>query len=207
MQSSEALASCSKKKLLESGTLVTYYRNQDAEFSPFFKQTNDLVYCSDPEQVLLLGFGQYNASDWWLFIDSSKRSLRCVLLHNTNQYAPIPIGHYTTLKEKHQLIKEVIEKINYVAHNLKISIDLKMVNFLLGPHSGYTKHPCFLHLWNSRAKHERWVRKNWWPCQQMTVGESNVLYESLVPLDKINFAPLHIKLQLSSWVAGFGFNN
>ena len=30
----------------------------------------------------------------------------------------------------------------------------------------------------------------------MTVGENNVLYESLVPRDKIIFPPLHIKLEL-----------
>ena len=30
----------------------------------------------------------------------------------------------------------------------------------------------------------------------MTVGENNVLYEPLVPRDKIIFPPLHIKLEL-----------
>ena len=155
------------------------------------------MYCSDPEQVLLLlGVRQYNASDWQLFIDSSKRNLKCVALHNTNEYASISIGHSTTLKEKHQAIKEVIEKINYAAHNWKICVDLKIVNFLLELQSGYTKHPCFLCLWNSRTKHELWVRKDWPPRQQMTVCESNVLYESLVPRDKIIFSPLYIKLGL-----------
>ena len=186
-ESSEVLASRLKEKnVLEPGTLVTYYRNRDAEFSPFFKQTTDLVYCSDPEQVLLLlGVVHYNASNWRLFIDSSKRSLKCVLLHNTNAYASIPIGHSTTLKEKHQPIKEVIEKINYAAHNWTICVDLKMVNFLLGQQSGYTKYPCFLCLWDSRAKLE-----------QMRVDENNVLCEQLVPRDRIIFPPLHIKLGL-----------
>ena len=35
-----------------------------------------------------------------------------------------------------------------------------MVNFLLGLHSGYTKYACFLYLWESRTKHEHWVRKD-----------------------------------------------
>lgn len=63
-ESSEVLASdLTEKNLLESGTLVTYYRNWDPEFSPFLKQTTDLMLCNDPEQVLhLLGVGQY-ASD------------------------------------------------------------------------------------------------------------------------------------------------
>ena len=86
-ESSEVLAPrLTEKNLLESVTLVTYYRNQDADFSPFLKQTTGLVYCSDPEQVALLhGVGQYNASNWRLFIDTSKRSLKCFLLHNTNK--------------------------------------------------------------------------------------------------------------------------
>ena len=43
-ESSEVIVSRLKEKnVLESGTLVTYYRNQDAEFSPFFRQTRDLV--------------------------------------------------------------------------------------------------------------------------------------------------------------------
>ena len=37
--------------------------------------------------------------------DSSKRSLKCVLLHSTNKYASIPIEHLTTLKEKYDPIK------------------------------------------------------------------------------------------------------
>lgn len=82
-----------EKNWLESGTLVTYHRNRDADFLPFFKQTTDLVYFSDLEQVLLpLVVGQYNASDWRLFIDSSKRSLKFVLLHNTNNMDPFQLN-------------------------------------------------------------------------------------------------------------------
>ena len=207
-ESSEVLVSRLKEKnLLESGTLVTYYRNQDAEFSPFFRRTRDLVCFSYPERVLfVLGVGQYNASDWRLFIDSSKQSLKCVLLHNTNEYASIPIENPTILKEKHEpsafeKIQEVIEKINYAAHNWKICVDLKAVNFLLGLQSGCTKHPCLLCSWNSRTKHEHWVTKDWPSRQKMTVGENKVLYEPLVPCHRIIFSPLHRKLELMAQFA------
>ena len=70
-----------------------------------------------------------------------------------------------------------------------------MVKFLLGLQSGHTKHPYFLCLWNSRIKREHWVRENRPPCKQMTVGETNVLYEPLVPRNKIIFPSLHIKLE------------
>ncbi|KAL4126753.1 hypothetical protein QTP88_010962 [Uroleucon formosanum] len=35
-----------------------------------------------------------------------------------------------------------------------------MVNFLLGQQGGYTKYPCFLCLWNSRARQEHWIKKS-----------------------------------------------
>ena len=75
---------------------------------------NDLVYCTDIAQLLhKLGVTQYKTEEWRLFIDSSKRSLKCVLLHNGNQFASVPIAHSTTLKEKYEAVKYVLEKIRY----------------------------------------------------------------------------------------------
>jgi len=47
----------------------------------------------------------YHPEDRSLFSDSSKRSLKCVSLHNCNKYASVPIAHSTTFKEKHEAIK------------------------------------------------------------------------------------------------------
>ena len=91
-----------------------------------------------------LGIVHYEANSWRLFIDNSKRSLKCVLLQNANEYAAIPVGHSAMLKEKYELVKQVLKCIKYNQHNWKICVDLKMVNFLLGQQSGYTKHLCFL---------------------------------------------------------------
>lgn len=43
--------------------------------------------------------GCYNPSEWRLFIDSSKESLKAVLLHNTNVYASIPVAYSVILDE------------------------------------------------------------------------------------------------------------
>ena len=67
---------------------------------------------------------------------------------------------------------------------------------LLGLQSGYAKHPCFLCLWNSQAKHEHWVRKDWPPCQQMAVSESNAFYKTLLPRTKIILPLIYMKLGL-----------
>jgi hypothetical protein len=117
---------------------------------PFFTEDNNLVFCNDIGNLLKkTGLSEYNPSEWRLFIDSSKRSLKCVLLNNGNKYGPIPIGHSTRMKEEYKAIALVLEKINYQEHQWVICVDL-MVNCLLGQQSGYTNYPCFLCLWNSR---------------------------------------------------------
>ena len=53
----------------------------------------------------------YRPEDWRLFIDSSKKSLKCVLLHNSNGFASIPIAPSTNLKEEYDNIKMVLQRI------------------------------------------------------------------------------------------------
>ena len=97
-ESAELLASRLKEKNLLSGsTRVTFYRNRHEEFLCYFTQEKDLVFCTDITQLLhALGVPQYQPHDWRLFIDSCKRSLKCVLLHNGNVFAPVPLAHSTT---------------------------------------------------------------------------------------------------------------
>ena len=61
------------------------------------------MYCTDIAPLLYkLGMSQYQPEDWRLFIDSSKRSLKYVLLHNDNRFASVHLAHLTTLKEKYE---------------------------------------------------------------------------------------------------------
>ena len=112
-ESSKLLASRLKEKnLFQHGTLITFYRKCHIEFLPYFTQENDTAYCNDVAGLLRqLGVQHYDPQDWCLFINSSKRSLKCVLLHNGNLYGSVPLGHSTTLKEKYDEIKFVLEKI------------------------------------------------------------------------------------------------
>ena len=51
-------------------------------------------------------------------------------------------------------------------------------------------------LWDSRAKNEHWIREQWPKRNECTVGEKNILNQSLVSPDKVLLPPLHIKLGL-----------
>ena len=137
-----------------------------------------------------------NLKEWRLFIDSSKRSLKCAFLYNGDKFGSIPIGHSVTLKEKYQNGKFVLDKSKYYEHRWLIYVDFKMVNNLLGEQGGYTKHLYFLWYWNSRAKSQHWVNDVWPARNSLKSGDKNTIIELLVEPEKIILPPLHIKLGL-----------
>lgn len=106
---------------------------------------NSVVYCSNVKGLVdELKLDTYKDDEWRLFIDSSTRSLKAVLLHIGNILAPIPIAHSTKLKETYENLGIVLDQIKYS--------DLKIATLLLGQQSGFTKYPCCLCLWDSRDR-------------------------------------------------------
>ena len=91
--STELLASRSmEKNFLSNGPHITFYRNRLQEFLYFFFEENDLIFRTDIVYLLQkLGVPRYEPRGWRLFIDSCKRSFKCVLLHNGNQFASVPL--------------------------------------------------------------------------------------------------------------------
>lgn len=196
--SSELLASRLKEKnLLGEDARITYFRTRHEDYMGYFCQEEDLVYCRDVAGLLVkLGAPHYDPREWRLFIDSCKRSLKCVLLHNGNQFASIPLAHSTTLVEKYEAVKYVLDKIQYEQHQWIICVDFKMVNFLLGQQSGFTKYPCFICMWDSRDRAHHYVKKEWPAREQLVPGARNIINEPLVDREKILIPPLHMKLGL-----------
>ena len=139
----------------------------------------------------------YSALDWRFIIDSSKRSLKAVLLRNGNVYLSILIVHFVQMKKDRESAKLLLELIQYNDHNWGVSGDLKMIAFLLGLQGGYTKYSCFLCLWNSRADEQHYLVKNWPVRKDLTPDSYNVLNSSLIKRSKILLPPLHIKLGLA----------
>ena len=95
---------------MDKDSNVTFYWKRDTKFTPLFNQTLELVDCSDIKRVLFTpGADEYDPNSWRLFIETSKCSLKCVLLHNIKKYASIATGHSTTLKEMYDPTKKVME--------------------------------------------------------------------------------------------------
>ena len=92
--------------------------------------------------------------------------------------------------------KVVLDLLKSDDHKWVICVDLKMVNALLQQQGGYKKYPCFLYLWDSRAKDKHWEQKLWPVRKFLTVEEKNIKQQPLVATEKIIFPPLHFKLGL-----------
>lgn len=186
-----------QRSMLAPGTCVTFYRHRNDEFKEFFKWENKQTCCVVTNVVGLmkqLNF-EYVTNDWRLFIDSSKSSLKAVLLHNGNELPTVPLAHSTEMKESYDDMKSLLQAIKYNEYEWFVIGDLKMVAILMGLQLGYTKFSCHLCLWDSRDdKNHFYVRT--WPKRIFTVGKNNVIHEPLVKPEKIIPPPLHIKLGL-----------
>lgn len=195
----EYVASFLKKKIfLKPNTKVSFYRNRDQEFRKFFTKDKEtsLVYCTDVKGLMdQLKKDVYKDEDWRLFIDSSKRSIKGVLLHNTNFYVPIPIAHSTVIKEEYKNVKMLLDKVKYAKHKWLICGDLKITSIILGQQSGFTKEPCFLCLGNCRDRANH-VKKYWPERESFEPGSNNIINQQLVDAWKILLPSLHIKLGL-----------
>ena len=85
---------------------ITYYCEKEEEAFQYFRQEESVVFCHNIERLLLyLGAVSCDLHDWNLFLDSLKRSLKCVLNHNGNEYASVPIGHSVYPKESYEHVK------------------------------------------------------------------------------------------------------
>jgi len=102
---------------------------------------------------------EFNPDQWRLFTDSSKVSLKVVLLQNGNKFSSVPLAHAANMKESYENMKLLLGKIKYDELKWKLCGDLKVVALLLGMQLGYTKYCRFLCEWDSRDKEDHYVNK------------------------------------------------
>ena len=94
-----------------------------------FTVNGPLCYCNDINELFIKLFQTHVASDWRLFIDSSQRSLKAVLLHNGNEKPCIPIAHYVHFKETYANMDILLDTIQYNVHQSNLCGDLNSPMF------------------------------------------------------------------------------
>ena len=99
--------------LLDDSVRITSQRKRHCGFSMFYTFKDVLCYCHDIEGLFQAMGIPCNPSEWRLFIDNSSRSLKVVLLHNTNKCPSIPLAHLVHMREEYQNIKILLSALKY----------------------------------------------------------------------------------------------
>ncbi|KAK1803906.1 hypothetical protein P4O66_003848 [Electrophorus voltai] len=128
--------------LLQENVRVILYRKRHLQLEPFFRKVDKLVFCSDVNSLLNALRIQHDPQGWQLFIDSSKMSLKAVLLHYGNHLPSIPVRHAVDMKETYDNMKQLLECLEYSKYGWHICSDLKVVALLMGLQLEYTKYCC-----------------------------------------------------------------
>ena len=121
---------------------MCFYRGRHEEFKDFFSKEDGVMFCNDVCSVMEVLGHECNPDEWRLFIDSSKVSLKVILLHNINKLPSVPLAHVANMKESYESMKLLLGKIKLDEVKRKLCGDLKVVALLLGMQLGYTKY-CF----------------------------------------------------------------
>lgn len=201
----EFLASVLKGKGLTTHRfLITGFRNrmQMAVFDSCFATDLDsgVVYCKDIERLFFNLNHPYRDCDWRFFLDSSKTSLKGVLVHIGNVFPSVPLLYHTQTEENTESIKRALRLLDYPAHKWKISTDLKIVAVLMGMKPGYCRMQCYMCKWEGRKDNLHWNFTNGyeWPTRESyEINEhESIVNEPLIDPKNIIIPPLHVKLGL-----------
>ena len=79
-------------------------------------------------------------------------------MNNGNKTSSIPVVHSVEMNESHKSMDLLSPALNYQENTWLICGDLKAVGIILGLQGSYTRYPCFLCLWDSRANDQPYVR-------------------------------------------------
>jgi hypothetical protein len=196
-QHSELLASRLKEwNLLACNTQISIFRTRHKKFADFYEMANSVCFCNDINGLMQALACPYVPEEWRLFIDASKISLKGVLLHNGNIQPAIPVAHAAGMKESYESMQVLLNLVKYQNHQWSICGDFKVIALILGMQGGYTKHSCFLCLWDSRDDANHYQKKEWPKRDVLIPGKQNVKYAPLIEPSKVLLPPLHIKLGL-----------
>lgn len=177
---------------------VHIFRHRQGRFMQFFTNNleNSFVHCNDVDGLMSEMAIAYKPEEWRLFIDSSKSSLKAVLLFTDNTKPPVPVAYGIEMKETYETMQLIINSVQYNNHNWRLCCDLKVVALVTGMQRGWTKHACFLCNWNTHNEGNQYEEHDWELREQRNIGGMNIQHQAIVPIANILLPPLHIKLGL-----------
>ena len=115
--------------LLDDSVQITELRKWHQSFSSFFTMQNAICFCNNVSGPFYSIGNPCIPSEWRLFIDSSSKSFKAVLLHNGNKYPSLLLAHLVHLKETYENVKTVLNVLKYDQYNWEVIGDFKMIAF------------------------------------------------------------------------------
>ncbi|GBM93046.1 hypothetical protein AVEN_130861-1, partial [Araneus ventricosus] len=113
-----------QRNLLEKGLKISSYRTRQSTLKLLFSEDEGLVFCPNSTELMI------DPHKWRLFLDSSKTSLKVVLLANWNDLPSVSIlCEYEGHARKNS---RILDKICYHDYSSKLCADLKVVALLTG---------------------------------------------------------------------------
>ena len=109
-----------ERNLLKPDTKISHFRSRHMNFSSFYSQEENICLCNDISGLMQEIGRSYDPSEWRLFIDSIKTSLKAVLLHNGNEKPSIPVAHVTGLNETYESMDLLLRLTKYKDHTWNI---------------------------------------------------------------------------------------
>lgn len=185
-------------KLLDNVN-VSSVRCRSDDLQQFFDFEDSIGFCDDINGLMEALNIEYNPRDWRVFVDASQSSLKVALLNRGKRLPTIPIAYSTILRESHETMKLILNKIKYDEHKWDICGDFKVIGLILGLQTGWTKYPCFLCEWVSREFNKQftdfaWPTRRVYDPNQSKKDARNAISPPLVPREKITMPALHLKL-------------
>lgn len=149
----------------------------------------------------------YEPSKLRTFEDSNITSFKMALIFNRESendpiYPVIPLLYSTELKETYEDLKKALELVKYNDPDRRWNLvaDFKIANKNMGLNGCWCGEPCFLCLWRSRLNFVKQYEKiGTWAKRSYVEGRlikdnKNVLFDPLIPADRVILPALHIKL-------------
>lgn len=120
----EFLASCLKEKcLLRDDVCITPFIKGNNYMIFFFLVDGPLSFCNNIDE-LFHGFGQERVpSEWRLLIDSSKRSLKAVLINNDNKKMHSQSTFNSSWRSDYENIQVLLDSIKHLEYMWKLKVD------------------------------------------------------------------------------------
>ena len=106
--------------LLDDSVQITEQRKRHQSFSSFFTMQNAICFSNNVSGLFYSIGIPCISSEWRLFIDSSSKSLKAVLLHNGNKYSSLRLAHSVHLKETYENVQTVLNVLKYDQYNWEV---------------------------------------------------------------------------------------